>query len=437
MLLIYSETLGPRLVYTCTVLFREVSVVPYSLTNSREAYLSYAGPRLNYSRQRITENEVWMVPHGLLWQKGTDVQHIQVSRDLGYPAFFQTGGDVPFDLLASAFFLVSRYEEYLPHETDDFGRYHHRQSLAYREGFLQRPLVNEWMKNFRETLRKRFPGFYLAEPVFRYTPTYDIDIAYAYRFRPPVRALGGAVRDLLQGRSAQLSRRWNTLRGRQADPFDVYEWLDAMHMRYRLRPVYFFLLAARTSAYDRNLDPRHPAMRSLVRYHALGYATGIHPSWQSGDDHAMIDTEMAQLKAITGLTVTNSRQHYLRMRIPDTLRRLEQAGILDDYTMGYGTMNGFRASIATPYTWYDLQEERASALRLHPFGYMDANAMFAEQITPSKAFEQLQGMHNRVKSCGGTFYTIHHNHFLGDYPGYAGWREVYALFLEQVVYWDV
>ena len=437
MLLIYSETLGPRLGYICTVLFREVSVVPYALTNSREAYLGYAGPRMNYSPQRITENETWIVPHGLLWQNGISVQDIQVDRDAGYPAFFRTGGDFPFDLLAAAFFLVSRYEEYLPHETDDFGRYHHRQSLAYREGFLQRPLVNEWMKVFRDALRKRFPGFYLSEPVFRYVPTYDIDIAYAYRFRPPMRMLAGAARDVLQGRTVQLSQRWQALRGKQPDPFDVYEWLDAMHMRFRLRPVYFFLLAARTSEYDRNLDPLHPAMRSLVRYHALGYTTGIHPSWQSGDQPGLIHSEMEQMRAITGLPVTRSRQHYLRMRIPETLRRLEQDGIMDDYTMGYGTVNGFRASIATPYTWYDLEEERMSGLRLHPFGYMDANAMFEENLTPSRAFEQLREMHDRVKSCGGTLYTIHHNHFLGSYPGYAGWREVYALFLEQVIYWDV
>jgi hypothetical protein len=68
---------------------------------------------------------------------------------------------------------------------------------------------------------------------------------------------------------------------------------------------------------------------------------------------------------------------------------------------------------------------------------MDANAMFEEKLGPSRAYEQLKVLHDRVKACGGTLYTVMHNNMLGTYPAYTGWREVYEVFLEQVVYWDV
>jgi hypothetical protein len=151
----------------------------------------------------------------------------------------------------------------------------------------------------------------------------------------------------------------------------------------------------------------------------------------------LLRTEQRRLEEITGSAVTRSRNHYIRIRIPQTYRLLEEAGFRDDYSMGYPTVNGFRASIASPYTWYDLEKERVTQLRVHPFCFMDANAIFEEKLSPSRAFEQIRDLHDRVKSCGGTLYTIFHNNFLGNYPSYKGWREVYEVFLEQVVYWDI
>jgi hypothetical protein len=438
MLLIYAEHDSPRLAYILQVLFRDVSVLEYRFTSDRAAYLHHEGPRLNYSRERITENDFFLPASGLLSETGTREQVLDLRQSSAFPYFFPTSdGDFPFDVFAASFYLVSRYEEYLPHYPDRYGRYDHRQSLACREGFLDRPLVNEWMKAFRLALHARFPGLFMPEPVFRFQPTYDIDVAYAYRCRGWARLAGGWLRDLLHWRIPVIAQRIRVSAGKEADPYDVFEWLDALHLRYRLKPVYFFLLAARQVGYDKNIDPRKKVFRELVAYHGMGYPIGVHPSWQSGDDGNLLAAEKALLESLTGRETGRSRQHYIRMSLPHTYQALLAGGISEDYSMGYGSINGFRASIAAPHAWYDLSRERSTALRIHPFCFMDANARFEEGLAPGQAFEQLRVLHDRVKKSGGTMSVIFHNSFLGTHPDYRGWREVYELFLEEVVYWDI
>ena len=438
MLIVFSESDSPRLRYILQVLLGELSDIGYTLTSDRSVYASWDGPRLNYTRSRISREELFVPPAGLLSATGTAPVDVQVHPGQDFPYFFATeGGDLPFDLFSASFYLLTRYEEYHHAAADAWGRFDQGQSLAARGGFLRRPLVNEWLKAFRAILREKFPAMVYREPVFRFLPTYDIDIAYAYLHRKGLRRMGGWIKDLLRGNAARLAQRLRVQLGRETDPYDVYEWLDALHMRYGLRPVYFFLAAARHEGLDRNVDPRLPAFRDLVWYHAAGYAIGLHPSWKSGDQPDLLASEIRTLEDITGGAVTCSRHHYIRIRIPETYRLLEDLGIRDDYSMGYATVNGFRASVASAYTWYDLEQERITALRVHPFCFMDANALFEEKLSPSRAYEQLKGMHDRVKSCGGTLCTVFHNNFLGNYPDYRGWREVYELFLEQVVYWDL
>ena len=148
-------------------------------------------------------------------------------------------------------------------------------------------------------------------------------------------------------------------------------------------PIIFFLSAKKPSGYDKNISPGKPAMRSLIAYHARGYTVGIHPSWQSGDEEAVLMEEVDELAEITGTPVKYSRQHYIRMNLPKTYRRLIDLGIDKDFSMGYGSANGFRASIASSFYWYDLKAEKKTSLLLFPFCFMDANSFYEDQLKPT------------------------------------------------------
>ena len=112
---------------------------------------------------------------------------------------------------------------------------------------------------------------------------------------------------------------------------------------------------------------------------------------------------------------------------------LIKAGILKDFSMGYGSINGFRASVTSPFYWYDLEKEQATSLQLHPFCYMEANSFFEQKLSPSQALEEMREYYNKVKKVNGTLVTIWHNTFLGTDEMFKGWREIYEQFLEEVV----
>src|SRR6202012_4275663 len=117
----------------------------------------------------------------------------------------------------------------------------------------------------------------------------------------------------------------------EADPFDAYEWLDSLHLYCRLRPCYFFLVAAKYKGVDRNILPSHPAVAELIGYHAAAGSIGIHPSWQSGDRESILKEELEWMEAVTERAITRSRQHYIRFNLPEGYRRLLQMGIQEEF----------------------------------------------------------------------------------------------------------
>jgi len=435
-MLFYSAHKSPRLDYVLDLVSSEIFNDPFIHTNDRSFYQSYTGPKLNYSSERISENEFFVLPSHLLFETGISEQHIDRFDIFGRPAFFRTEGDFPFDIFAAAFFLVSRYEEYLLFQPDKYGRYPHQASVAYRENFLDCPLINYWLDDFKKTLGGKFPQLIFRMKDFKFIPSYDIDIAYSYKLKGLKRNLGGFCRSLVKGEWNYLLDRWDVLFNKKKDPFDAYEWLDSLHLYCRTRAYYFFLIAAKQKGADKNISPDKADMRSLIAYHASGYTVGIHPSWQSGDNEKVFMEEVNQLREITGSPVKYSRQHYIRMRLPETYRVLIKVGIDKDFSMGYGTTNGFRASIASSFYWYDLKADQKTGLMIFPFCFMDSTSYYEKQQSPGSAFTELMDYYRKIKQVNGLMVTIWHNHFFGTDPMFAGWKEVYEVFLKDHIYWD-
>lgn len=406
------------------------------ITTDRDHFLQATGSRLNYSSELFDHTVFSIRPVGLLFEKGIRSQPIQCFMSQGRVAFFASDGDHPFDLFAAIFYLLSRYEEYLPHEKDEYGRYAHTNSLAFREGFLDQPLVNYWLLQFRQSLEAHFPDLAFRKKNFKCILSYDIDIAWSYLHKGFVRTVGGFARSMIKGQWAAVKDRWNVLRGVQKDPYDCFEWLDALHLYCRLRPYYFFLVARKQVGYDKNTPTSVKAFRELIEYYAQTYKTGIHPSWQSGDDPDLLVEEKEWLEVVADTSITRSRQHYIRFELPDTYRLLIKAGIDKDFSMGYGTINGFRASVCSSFAWYDLNLEQSTSLMLYPFCFMDANSFYEQKDTPQQAYAELILYHEQIHKLNGMMISIWHNSILGTDQQFVGWREMFELFMRETVYWD-
>ncbi len=430
-MLIYSSTITPRLQYVAEFSGKEIFGQPLKITADLTHYHQYTGAKINYSSEKIDANEFWIRPSSLLFDDKITEQSIQCFETDGCKAFFKTEGDFPFDIFAASFYLLSRYEEYLPHQKDIYGRYAHENSLAYKEGFLDQPLINNWLKLFKTKVKQKFPSLATHQSTFTFLPTYDIDIAWAFKNKGLLRTAGGFIQSIVKGDLQRCRERIITLSGKQNDPFDTYEWLNQLHEKYSLKPYYFFLLAEKTGRYDKNISPGKTALRDLVKDHVIRYRVGIHPSWRSGDEKILLKKEMETLAEMTGNKVLSSRQHYIRFTLPEDFRRLIDQEIKFDFSMGYGSINGFRASVATPFYWYDLERAEQTPLLLFPFCYMEANSFYEQHYNPRQALEELYHYYKVVKAVNGTFIMIWHNHFLGTDRLYAGWREMYEQFIDE------
>ncbi len=436
MVLLYTHTLSPRLEYILGFFTRELFDEPFSITADETVFKNADAYRINYSGHAFTENEFFIKAKDLLFETGIDKQETSCIEVNYYKAFFQTSGDFPFDIFAAAFYLLTRYEEYLPHELDEHGRFSYKSSLAYREDFLSQPLVDIWVENFRKALLRKFPSMLLRRRSFKCILTYDIDIAYAYRHKGLIGNASGFAKSIVQGEWSSVSNRWKVLRGKMKDPYDCYEWLDALHLYCRLKPYYFFLVAGRQNHYDRNIPTFIKAYRQLIEYYSRMYKVGIHPSWRSNENFSILKEEIQWLSVVTESEIELSRQHYIKMSFPETYRRLIKAGIRKDFSMGYGTVNGFRASVSTPFPWYDLESDKPTSLIIHPFCFMDANCFFELRHTPEQAYAELMEYYIKLKACNGTMISVWHNNILGTLPGMEGWRKMFEVFMKDHVYWD-
>lgn len=431
-MLLYSNTISNRLTYIVSFLAKESGAGQISITRDKDEYSTFSGPKINYSEVKIAENEFWVKPHTLLFEKGVKRQIVEPFNLNGYRAFFKTKGDFQFDIFAASFYLLSRYEEYLPHTKDVYGRFAHENSLAFKEGFLQLPLINLWISGFKTALQQKFSSFIFRNPVFSFLPTYDIDEAFAYKYKSKKRILGASLRDLLNGNFKQFRIRRKVLANKLVDPYDAYKWMNEMHDRYKLKPYYFFLVPGKTGRFDKGILPDREELRQLIKCHAEKYTVGIHPSWQSGDGPELIKKEIATLENITGKNVTISRQHYIRFTLPETYQYLLNAGIKEDYSMGYGSINGFRASVASAFYWYNLKIENSTDLLIHPFCFMEANSYYEQKSSAQQALEELRFYYNEIKKVNGEFITIWHNSFLGTAGRFRDWKEIYEQFIKEV-----
>src|SRR5882757_2521952 len=156
-MLLYSPHITSRLRYIIGFISKELFDEQIVITSDKEEYTRYPLARLNYSDASISDDDFFIRRTPLLFQTGIERQSIECF-DLNYhKAFFATEGDFSFDILAASFYLLSRYEEYLPHEKDEYGRYAYTGSLAHREGFLNIPLVNIWLREFKTALSRKYP----------------------------------------------------------------------------------------------------------------------------------------------------------------------------------------------------------------------------------------------------------------------------------------
>ena len=425
-LIIYSTTITSRLKYVLKIVFHEIYQIDYQLTDQRENYLSSEATKINYSANQIINDEIHILPSKLLFQIG--IREVELGffkfNDVEY--LFKSNNDKAYihDIFASIFYLISRYEEYLPHLKDKYGRYLHTESIAYKNGFLHKPIVNIWINNFIRHLELKNSSLKIKKPKFKFISTIDIDNAFLINGKGFVRSLAFVVKSIFNINVENLQLFIDVLLNKRKDPFDTYTLQFNLNHKYNLNTKYFILLGDYAD-YDKNLSHTNSNVATLIKRIADFSSVGIHPSFASNLKVDILKEEVSRLENIQKREVLFSRQHFLKLSLPTTYNRLLSLGIYEDYTMGYGSALGFRAGIASPYSFYDLDIEQTLPIKVFPFAITDDILRFNLNLDPKKAIEEINDIVKLVKKENGTLITIWHNDTFSNFGAWKGWKGVY------------
>ncbi|MFP4365873.1 MAG: polysaccharide deacetylase family protein [Bacteroidales bacterium] len=432
-IVLYSTTITPRLNYIATHILTGLLGADLVFTGYRQEAISAAVPVISYSPEHIS-GAVNILPCGLLHTTGKDPLDVVPTMCDGIPVLFLNDGnyDTGFDVLAASFFMLSRYEEYLPFRRDSHGRFTYKVSMACKFQLSDLPLVDMWACELQKAILNKYPRVLFPERKFSFIPTIDIDVPWAYKNKGFGRTFAGFGVALAKLQMQEFSNRYRVLFGKNTDPYDTYSDIYKIHDQAGLTPVFFFSPGT-YGRYDKSAAASNSGYRRLVRYIGDKYPAGVHPSYYSYNDRAIMSGEIQRFREMSGIYPVKSRQHYLRLELPVTYRLLIDNGIREDYTMGWPDMPGFRAGTSTPFLFYDLELEKTTALKVWPLHIMDGTLRDYLKLDKEQAFMHSDRIIKKVRRYGGTLVTLWHNESFSGKGRWKDWKNLYLDIIKSAV----
>lgn len=424
-LLIYCPQVTPRIKYIFNFIFREILHCDFELISIAAEFNKSTSPKMSYAEQAFGEELHFCCAKLLTEHKVQEREHQFTTFGDQRVPFAVSKGVLPFDVFAASFYFLSRYEEYLPFNADNHGRFPAEESLQFKLGLLTAPVIDNWAIILKNILLKKFPSLHFGKRKFQFVPTIDVDRAYHFRSSGWKKNTWRIIKAASKLNTAKIADIIKTGLG-QTDPFDTYTYLTEKHKANGHRPIFFFLLAKQGhEKFDQNVSREDEALKKLIYDTAQHADIGLHPSYASNTATNKISEELSVLQEIAGTKIDRSRQHFLKIHLPHTYLQLLKIGINHDYSMGYASQVGFRAGTCTPFFWYDLQLEKQTQLKIHPFAVMDATLQQYLKLSPQQAVTTIEEIFSSIKLVDGIFCTLWHNEALSETGRWKGWKKVY------------
>lgn len=427
MLLIYTHKITSRFTYIMKHIFTRILGIEVVFTTKVEDFIKHTGPKITYTKQPL-QNEFFVRSNDLLFEQGINDLQFKMGDWNGIPCFFATGdrSNIPFDIFAASFYLISRYEEYLPHVKDVHGRFPPTESLAYQHNFLERPVVDIWAFQLLAELKERFPAMEVNNRKFSYTSIIDVTTSHCYAHRGFVRSLAGLLLDVGSLKFKRVVERFMVWLNPGLDPYDNFFSLIELHKNYGVGSMFFFQFAE-YSTYDKNVSPNNNRFRHLIKSVADYSIVALGASYSSFDNNALLKAEKKQLSQVINRPINASRMRYNRVDIPTTYRNLVETEFTDDYTMGYTHEIGFRAGTCTPFFFYDIPLEVQQPIKVHPFAVHDYALM--KYKDKGEILDKISFLYQETKEVNGEFISVFSNELLGG-EGKIDWIDLYSTVLK-------
>lgn len=428
MILVYTHKISPRLKYAFKHIFTRILEIPVSFTTVIEDFIAHDSLKMSYTKQPLG-NEIFVRNHEIIYEQGLSDVDIQVHEWEGAKCFFLTNdkGLVPYDVFSATFYLLSRYEEYLPHVKDEYGRYTAEESIAFKNNFLHVPIVDIWAYKFKRILEERFPDFVFPKRQYSVKPIIDVPSPYSFKLKGFMRNFGGTIKDLSGFKFRRLYNRYMVLLGLRHDPDDTFKYILNRQKQSPFKFLFFFLIGD-YSTYDKGINAQKKQYISLIKHIADYSRVGLKASFFALDDIQVLKKEKNRMEAILNTTLMASRQSFSKLNLPNSYRNLVDLEISEDYTMGYVNHVGFRAGTCTPFFFYDLDFEIQTPLKITSYHVLDYTLLKHQSLLDKK--ETLVRVIKEVQAVDGEFVPVFHNYTFSEIERWKGYKELFNVVLE-------
>jgi peptidoglycan/xylan/chitin deacetylase (PgdA/CDA1 family) len=353
------------------------------------------------------------------------------GHDPENPNFFQqtaTEIHVGLDIFGSAFFMLSRYEEVVKPDRDRHDRFPATASLAYQEGFLDRPIVNEYVEILWRYLHHLWPGLQRQRRQFQMRVSHDVDEPFRYQFAGISQLIRLCGKDIIKHHDAigaiQNIPRWvQVKRGNVAiDPCNTFDRIMDISEQHNLQSAFYFITDHSAGEIDGNYNIGHPLMRQLLsKIHQRGHEIGLHTSYNTYTCASQVQKEFTILKQICAAEGIyqkqwGGRQHYLRWRTPDSFQNWEDAGLDYDSTLSFADIAGFRCGVCYEFPVFNLRTRQSLKLKERPLIVMECSVIDEDYMNfgldGESTFTIMTQYKQRCQLFQGEFTLLWHNSHL-------------------------
>lgn len=412
MLLIYTQKVTPRITYVFKHICTRILGVPVGFTSKIEEFVAHEGMKISYGKQSLG-NEVFIQNVDLLLEQGMSDLEVKVQQWDDVPCFFSVSenSSIPFDIFAASFYLLSRYEEYLPHVKDLEGRFPASESLASQEDFLEIPVIDVWAYKFRKILQYKFPAYDFPERKYSTENIIAVTEAFCYKKKGAVRVLLGFIEDIFQLKPKYVLHRVQVMLKLKRDPYDVYDRILRFLKKYKISLKFMFQVSD-FSTHDRNINHNRLELQSMIKSVADYAEVGLQPGFYANQKFKVLKEEKNRLENILKRPVISAINNKYNLLLPDTYNHMVELEFQNDYSMGFPEKIGFRAGTCTPFLFYDLNFEITTPLMVHPY-VINIQAM--HKLKETEIEYKVLEIKRQIKMVEGNLITVFSNQDFSEY----------------------
>jgi hypothetical protein len=405
---IVVDEITPRMEFVFDFMFNQVLQTNYVLHLPNQQNIPIDSV-FYYSINHST-NALCIIAHPLLFNTGNEKIDLKTTKyqSFSYPFATANNSLLPFDPFAAAFYFLSQYEE----QCENFPSDHHSRFKANQSSiapYIHYPMVDMVCKILKMKLVEN--GFRFANQSNRYsfTPTFDIDVAYAHKAKSLKRHFLGTAKLALHMKHKELIERFKVWMKIKNDPYDIFDLLLDLFEELQIKAL-FFALIAKNGEYDHNNSAHSTLYQNLIRRLNKKQKVYLHSSYGCMDNNELLQHEKQTLEAILKTELSANRQHFLRFRLPEYWKLLIENNIFDDYSQGFYDTWGYRCGTSFSHQAFDIKRNQVLPITIHPFIFMDTALIKEYKNDVVLVHEKMIEIVTEAKSLGVPCIGVWHNY---------------------------